>query len=76
MLHKPKRVFLIRKKTAVAVGALLAAAAMFGAVNLPAAISAVSTQRQLPIYCVERQEDGKKYCAISFDAAWADVRLR
>lgn len=72
MLHKPKRVLLIPKKIVLAAGALLAAAAIFGAVNLPAAVTAVSTQRQLPIYCVDRQDDGKKYCAISFDAAWGN----
>lgn len=77
MPHKPARVFLIRKSAALAVGALLAAAAIFGAVNVPAAISAATTARQLPIYCVDRPaEDGKKYCAISFDAAWGDGRLR
>ena len=73
MPHKPARVFLIRKRAALAAGALLAAAAIFGAVNVPAAITAASTARQLPIYCVDRpSEDGKKFCAISFDAAWGN----
>ena len=34
--------------------ALLAAAAIFGAVNAPAAVRASVATRQLPIYCVER----------------------
>ena len=77
MSRKPVRVFLIRKNIALAAGALLAAAAIFGAVNVPAAITAATTARQLPIYCVDRPaEDGKKYCAISFDAAWAEGKLR
>lgn len=60
MLHKPVRVFLIRKKVALAIGALLAAAAIFCAVNVPAAITAVAAARQLPIYSVDRSsEDGK-----------------
>lgn len=77
MLHKPVRVFLIRKKVALAIGALLAAAAIFCAVNVPAAITAVAAARQLPIYSVDRSSgDGKKYCAISFDAAWGDGKVR
>ena len=48
MLHKPVRVFLIRKKVALAIGALLAAAAIFCAVNVPAAITSVAAARQLP----------------------------
>ena len=77
MLHKPVRVFLIRKKVALAIGALLAATAIFCAVNVPAAITAVAAARQLPIYSVDRSsEDGKKYCAISFDAAWGDAKVR
>ena len=47
--------------------ALLAAAAIFGAVNAPAAVRASAATRQLPIYCVERDQ---KVCSISFDAAW------
>ena len=47
--------------------ALLAAAAIFGAVNAPAAVRASVATRQLPIYCVERDQ---KVCSISFDAAW------
>ena len=73
MPHKPVRVFLIPKKAALAAGALLAAAAIFCAVSVPAAISAAGAARQLPIYSVDRPaEDGKKYCSISFDAAWGN----
>lgn len=73
MSRKPVRVFLIRKNIVLAACALLTAAAIFGAVHVPAVITAVTTARQLPIYCVDRPaEDGKKYCAISFDAAWGN----
>ena len=73
MPQKPVRVFLIRKNIALAAGALLAAVAIFCAVNVPAAITAAGSARQLPIYCVDRSgEDGKKYCSISFDAAWGN----
>jgi hypothetical protein len=49
------------------------AALMFSAVNLPAAVGAATTNRQLPIYCVQRDQ---KMVSLSFDAAWGDVRVR
>ena len=64
----PIRFVLLRKRRLAAWGAALAAAAIFAAVNAaPAAVSAAAAVRQLPIYCVERDQ---KVCAISFDAAW------
>ena len=42
------------KKSRTVGAALLAAAAIFGAVNAPAAVRASVATRQLPIYCVER----------------------
>ena len=56
----------------IAIG-LLAAAAIFYAVNYPASVSAAATTRQLPIYSVERSQ---KVCAIRFDAAWGDAKVR
>ena len=53
--------------------ALLAAAAVFYVVNYPAAVSTAATTRQLPIYSVERAQ---KVCAISFDAAWGEGKVR
>ncbi|MBE6910054.1 MAG: deacetylase [Ruminococcaceae bacterium] len=48
-------------------GAALAAAAILAAASwTPAAVSAAAA-RELPIYCVERDQ---KLCSISFDAAW------
>ena len=49
------------------------AAAVFYAVNYPAAVSTAATTRQLPIYSVERAQ---KVCAISFDAAWGEGKVR
>ena len=54
-------------------GCLLAAVLMFGIVHYPTAVSVVGTSRQLPIYCVQRDQ---KLVSISFDAAWGDVRVR
>ena len=64
--------FCIRRKTLTALGCLLAAAAIFYVVNYPAAIGAASAARQLPIYCVQRDQ---KLVSISFDAAWG-MRIR
>ena len=43
--------------------------AMFWAVNSPAVVGAAATQRQLPVYSVQRED---KVLAISFDAAWGN----
>ena len=59
---------LFRGKRGAAV-CLALAAAMFWVVNFPAAIGAASTARQLPIYCVQRDQ---KLVSISFDAAWGN----
>ena len=48
---------------------LCLAALMFYAVNFPAAVGASATARQLPIYCVQRDQ---KLVSISFDAAWGN----
>ena len=61
------RFLVLRRRTLTAGAALLAALAIFGAVNAPAAVRASAATRQLPIYCVERDQ---KVCSISFDAAW------
>ena len=69
----PSRRSPLGRAAAAAVAAcLLAAAVMFGAVNAPAVVAS-ATQRQLPIYCVQRDQ---KMVSISFDAAWGNVILR
>ena len=42
---------------------------MFYVVNYPAAVGASASARQLPIYCVQRDQ---KLVSISFDAAWGN----
>ena len=68
------RILLVRKKCCLAVLGLIAAAGIFTAVNLPFAVSTAATERQLPIYCVDKGDE--KVCAISFDAAWGKGRMR
>ena len=52
---------------------LVLAALLFAVVNVPAVISVAGTSRQLPIYCVQRDQ---KVVSISFDAAWGDAQMR
>ena len=61
------RFLVLRRKWLTLAAAGFAAAAIFAVVNYPAAVSASAATRQLPIYCVQRDQ---KMCAISFDAAW------
>ena len=63
-----KFVLLDRRRLAV-VGCILAACAMLWAVNSPMVVGAAATTRQLPIYCVQRDQ---KMVSLSFDAAWGN----
>ena len=65
--RRPVRFLLIRRRHAALLAAALGCIAIFGAVNAPPVVGAAAAARQLPIYCVEKQE---KICSISFDAAW------
>ena len=47
---------------------MLAEAAMLWVAGRPAAVGASATERQLPIYCVEKDY---KVALLSFDVAWA-----
>lgn len=66
------KIFHLKRKPATVIACALAAAVMFAAVSYPA-VTASAAQRQLPIYCVQRDQ---KMISISFDAAWGDVILR
>ena len=63
-----KKLFFWKRKRYAVLACALAAVLMFGAVNAPA-VMASATQRQLPIYCVQRDQ---KMVSISFDAAWGN----
>lgn len=67
------KVLFLKKKWWTAAVCLCLAAVMFCVVNYPAAIGAAAPTRQLPIYCVQRDQ---KLVSVSFDAAWGDVILR
>ena len=63
------KLFLLRRRPLTILACALIAAAMFYVVNWPAAVGASASTRQLPIYCVQRDQ---KMVAISFDAAWGN----
>lgn len=65
--EKKIRFFVCGRKQLTIIAAVIFCAALFTAVNYPMAVSASVATRQLPIYCVERDQ---KVCSISFDAAW------
>ena len=61
------RLVILKRKWLMLAAAAVCSIAIFCAVNAPASVSASVATRQLPIYCVERDQ---KVCSISFDAAW------
>ncbi|MCD7928248.1 MAG: polysaccharide deacetylase family protein [Oscillospiraceae bacterium] len=63
-----KLVLLRRRLVAIGV-CLVCAAVMFYVVNHPAVVGAAATARQLPIYCVQRDQN---VVALTFDAAWGN----
>lgn len=63
------KIFFIQRKWWTAAACLCLAAVMFYVVNYPAAVGAAAATRQLPIYCVQRDQ---KLVSISFDAAWGN----
>ena len=67
------KIFLIRRRHLVLFAGALLAFAVFWVVNAPASVAASVATRQLPIYCVDRDD---KTISISFDAAWGEIILR
>ncbi len=58
-----------RKALVSALSLALLVGIIFWAVNSPAVVGASASERQLPIYCVQRED---KVIALSFDAAWGN----
>ncbi|MFG6372702.1 MAG: polysaccharide deacetylase family protein [Oscillospiraceae bacterium] len=66
---KGPRFWCVKGKHLMVLGCALAAAVMFGVVNHPAIVGAAAATRELPIYCVQRDQ---KMASLSFDAAWGN----
>lgn len=64
-----KRIFFKHKKILSALLLIFAVALLFWTVNTPALVGVSASDRQLPVYCVQRDD---KVVAISFDAAWGN----
>ena len=73
MKEKRVRIFLLRRGMVLALCTLALAAGIFYVTLYPTSRAAASSQRQLPIYSVECKN---RLCAISFDAAWGDAKVR
>ena len=67
------KIVFLRRKVLVAVGCLAAAFLMCWVAASPKAVGVAATDRQLPIYCVRRDQ---KVVSLTFGAAWGDVRVR
>ena len=67
--RRPRKVLLLSKRWLALPGALLCACALCLATTLPAYVTASAPQRQLPVYCVQRDY---KVCSLTFDAAWGN----
>jgi len=63
------KILLLKKKWWSAALCLCLSAVILYVVNYPPAVGAAATSRQLPIYCVQRDQ---KMLSISFDAAWGN----
>lgn len=57
------------KRILSAAGVTLAAALFFSVIYSPRVVGAASTKRELPVYCVNREE---KLVSLTFDAAWGN----
>ena len=58
-----------RKKLLGGIGMVLLVVLVFSVINSPAIVGASATTRQLPIYCVQRDD---KAVSLTFDAAWGN----
>ena len=70
---KPRRIIFLRKRYLASPGAILVICALCLVITLPTYVTASTTDRQLPIYCVQRDY---KVCSLTFDAAWGNAILR
>ena len=68
-MERIKSILYNRKNIVSVLSMFFAVIIIFCVVNSPLAISAVKSERQLPIYCVKRDD---KAVSLTFDAAWGN----
>ena len=71
--RRPRKLFVIPKRCLAIPAALLCVCALCLLVNLPASVTTAAAERQLPVYCVQRED---KVCSLTFDAAWGNAIMR
>lgn len=71
--RRTRRLLVIPKRWMAVPAALTCVFALCLLVNLPAAVTTAAADRQLPVYCVQKDT---KVCSLSFDAAWGNAVLR
>ena len=72
-MKRGTKIICLRRKVLAVVGCAVAAFLMCWVSVSPKVVGAASTERQLPIYCVQKDY---KVVSVSFDAAWGDGRVR
>ena len=71
--ERGKKIIFLRRGVIAGIVTALAVVGIFCSVLFPSSTAVSTTERQLPIYSVETT--GKR-CAISFDAAWGNAKVR
>ena len=67
--RRKKRLFVLPKRALALPAALLCICALCLLTTLPASVTTAAPERQLPIYCVQRDQ---KMVSLTFDAAWGN----
>ena len=68
--RRKKRLFVIPKRALALPAALLCICGLCVLTTLPASVTTAATDRQLPIYCVQRDQ---KVASLMYDAAWGNA---
>ena len=71
--RRKKRLFVLPKRALALPAALLCICGLCILTTLPASVTTAATERQLPIYCVQRDQ---KLVSLTCDAAWGNAMLR
>ena len=71
--RRRKKLFLLPKRVLALPAALLCICGLCVLTTLPASVTTAATERQLPIYCVQRDQ---KMVSLTFDAAWGNAIMR
>lgn len=71
--RRKRRLYVIPRRCLALPAALLCVCLLCLLTTLPASVTTAASERQLPIYSVERD---RKLVSLTFDAAWGNAVLR